>query len=198
MEPWRVSVKLIAQSAALLPAKPGGAAQLLMVALSRAVRLLPAPDEFGAVAASWLTPANAASPTLPWLLKASEVDELNACARRSRPSWARTHAKPLSRRVPCVLGSCSSLSPRGRRCRPRSPPPRARFSRAPPFEGPAAAVDAAAMFPPLVLPAPPQAPAAAAPAAAGDDDDDELLAYDDGSSGPASAAARVRRSTWDG
>jgi len=179
--------KLIAQSAALLPAKPGGAAQLLMVALSRAVRLLPAPDGSGAVAAQLADAGQrGVAFTLPWLLKATEVDELNAL-RAALSALVGAHPREAAESASSVQLRLMQLFVASR---PPLPPALAAtalqiLEKAPPFEGPAAAVDSAAMFPPLVLPAPPQAPAAAAPAAAGDDDDDELLAYDDGSSGPA-------------
>ena len=171
--------KLIAQSAALLPAA-GGAAQLLMVALSRAVRPLPAPDGSGAVAAQLADAGQrGVAFTLPWLLKASEVDELNAL-RAALSALVGAHPREAAESASSVQLRLMQLfvaSPR-----PPLPPALARHrarvleGKAPPREPrrrrrrggriPAARPARAA-----------RAPAAAAPAAAGDDDDDELLAY---------------------
>lgn len=77
--------KLVAHHASLLPSKPAGAAELLLMALSRSVRLASAgagSGSSGAVAAHlgdgdggglWLP--------LPWLLTPSAVEELNGLRR---------------------------------------------------------------------------------------------------------------------
>lgn len=70
-------VKLVAHSATLLPVRPSGAAELLIVALSRFVTLRPSEAGEGAIAAYvadgdiglWLP--------LPWLLTPSALDEIN-------------------------------------------------------------------------------------------------------------------------
>lgn len=70
-------LKLIAQSPSLLPNKPKGAAQLLILLFSRAVRLLPSPWG-GAWGAQLADGDRGLAFALPWILSPEEVLDLNA------------------------------------------------------------------------------------------------------------------------
>ena len=72
--------KLVAHSASLLPCKPHGCAEALILALSRFVTLRLAPDGSGAVAAYVADGAGGAGLwlPLPWMLDLVAIEEINA------------------------------------------------------------------------------------------------------------------------
>jgi hypothetical protein len=76
----RAGRRLVAQQASLLPARPHGAAELLLIALSRNVWLAPAAG--GGAAGAHIGDGDVGvGLVLPWLLTREAVEEINAMRR---------------------------------------------------------------------------------------------------------------------
>ncbi|KOO25951.1 putative ATP-dependent RNA helicase ythdc2-like protein [Chrysochromulina tobinii] len=180
--------KLVAHSATLLPARPKGAAELMIVAFSRHVILRPTETGDGALAAYVADGDVGMWVPLPWLLTPSALDEINSLRAALSAALGTTPAASGASAAALQLALIKmSVAPRPELSAAQAAAASADWINAPPPRRLASARTPDELLPPLALAAieifAPPADVQAAGGAPKAKEEDEALFMDDGEHG---------------